>query len=139
MKKVDFMPTNHQSPNSRPLRVGEEIRHALAFIFMRGETNDPVIDKASVTVSEVRVSPDLKNATAFVMPLGGRNKEAVLEALVRAAPEFRRQIASKVELRYMPRIHFKLDESYDVASKIDALLKSPGVARDLAENDKAKE
>lgn len=120
--------------SQRQLRVGEEIRHALSSIFMRGETNDPGIDDNSITVSEVRISPDLKNATAFVMPLGGGTPEkraAVMEALVRSRGIIRTLVSSKMLLRHAPRIHFKLDESYDQAHHIETLLNSPKVAQDL--------
>lgn len=85
----------------------------------------------SITVSEVRVAPDMKNATAFVMPLGGQNKENLLNALKIAAPELRYLVSKKMELRYMPRIVFQLDESFEVAEKIELLLKKPEVAKDL--------
>lgn len=107
---------------SRPLKVGEEIRHALSDIFLRGELYDPELQGVSITVSEVRVSPDLKNATAYVMPLAGANKEEILDALNRAAPGIRYLVSEKVELRYMPRLNFKLDTSYEEAGKINALL-----------------
>lgn len=101
---------------------------------MRGETGAPELDGVSITVSEVRVSPDLKNATAYVMPLGGEKKQDVLEALIRHAPHLRVLVANKMALRYMPRIHFKLDVSYEEASRIDALLRDPSVARDIKGN-----
>jgi ribosome-binding factor A len=120
-----------KSNAQRPLRVGEEIRHALADIFMRGECHSPALAKFSITVSEVRVSPELKNATAYVMSLGGLYKEEMLEALKEAAPELRYLASKKVKLRYMPRIHFALDKSFDEAERINKLLKQPEVARDL--------
>jgi len=119
------------SPNPRPLRVGEEIRHLLADIFMRGECRSPELFDAQITVSEVRVSPDLKNATAYVMPLAGANKEELFLALKDAAPEIRHLLSKRVKLRYTPRIYFALDESFDEAERIENLLKSPEVARDL--------
>lgn len=124
-------PVHHSKPGNRPLRVGEEIRHALSQLIMRGETGSPDLDGVSITVSEVRVSPDLKNATAYVMPLGGEQKQAVLESLIRVAPHLRVLVAKQMALRYMPRIHFKLDDSYEEASRIDALLRNPHVARDI--------
>src|SRR5690606_29075022 len=120
-----------KSGGSRPLKVGEELRHALADIFMRGESNAEALTGASITVSEVRVSPDLKNATAYVMPLAGENKESILAALKEAAPEIRYLVSKKVELRYMPKIHFALDNSFDEAQRISQLLRKPEVARDL--------
>ena len=118
-------------PNQRQLRVGEEIRHVLADIFMRGECYDPDIQKTPITVSEVRISPDLKNATAYVMPLGGMNKDAVMAALARNAPILRKLVSDRMRLRYAPRIGFKIDNSFEEAHKIELLLKTPEVARDL--------
>lgn len=123
--------TTKKGASQRQLRVAEEIRHTLSGIFMREEFADPAMHKVSLTVSEVRISPDLKNATAYVMPLGGVNKQGVLEALGRLSPQIRHLVSQKVMLRYSPRIHFRLDESYDEASRIDALLRSPEVVKDL--------
>lgn len=117
--------------SQRQLRVGEEIRHVLAGIFMRGECYDPDVMNNSITVSEVRISPDLKNATAYFMPLGGKNSALVLAALIRNAPILRKLVSDKMKLRYAPRIHFRLDHSFDEAHRIEELLKSPAVARDL--------
>jgi ribosome-binding factor A len=111
--------------------VGEEIRHVLAEIFMRGECYDPDVTATPITVSEVRISPDLKNATAYFMPLGGLNRDVVLAALIRNAPILRKLVSDKMKLRYAPRIHFTLDNSFDEAHRIDLLLKNPAVARDL--------
>ena len=118
-------------PTQRQLRVGEEIRHVLAGIFMRGECYDPDVQAASITVSEVRISPDLKNATAYFMPLGGKNRDAVLAALIRNNSILRKLVSDRMKLRYAPRIHFRLDNSFDEAHRIEQLLKSPAVARDL--------
>ena len=115
----------------RNLRVGEEIRHALADIFIRGEVHSMDLFGASITVSEVRVSPDLKNATAFVMPLAGENKEALITALKMSSPELRHLVSKRVKLRHVPKIFFSLDESYDEAERINNLLKKPEVVRDL--------
>lgn len=124
-----------KAPTQRQLRVGEEIRHSLSYILSRGEIREPALQGVMITVTEVRVSPDLKNATAFIIPLGGGDKEAtapLIEALKRASPYLRRLVADKVNLRYAPRISFQHDESFDEASKIDALLRRPEVARDLS-------
>lgn len=118
-------------PSQRQLRVGEEIRHVLAGIFMRGECYDPDVVNTSITVSEVRISPDLKNATAYFMPLGGINRDKVLAALIRNAPIMRKLVSDQMNLRYAPRIHFTLDNSFDEAHHIENLLRSPKVARDL--------
>ncbi len=117
-------------PSQRQLRVGEEIRHALADIFLYGEANDPDIS-STITVSEVRISPDLKNATAYFMPLGGLRRKEVLEALTRAAPHLRYLVGKRMLLRHAPRISFRLDTTYDEAHKIEQLLSKPEVARDL--------
>jgi len=131
MAKLHDLFSNKGSQGQRPKRVGEEIRRALSEIFMRGECNFPGLMNASITVAEVRVAPDMKNATAFFMPLGGQNKKEMLDALKIAAPELRYLVSKKMQLRYMPRIHFSLDESFEEAEKIDLLLKKPEVAKDL--------
>ena len=131
MVKLHDLFSQKGASGQRPKRVGEEIRRALSEIFLRGECNFPSLANASITVSEVRVAPDMKNATAFVMPLGGQNKKELLDALKIAAPELRYLVSKKMALRYMPKIHFSLDESFEVAEKIDLLLKKPEVAKDL--------
>lgn len=121
-----------QPAGQRQLRVGEEIRHALADLFLRGECHDLDIAGVSVTVSEVRLSPDLKHATAFVMPLGGKKRDEVIDVLTGFAPVLRTMVGSKLRMRYTPRIHFKLDTSFEEAGRINQLLLSPAIARDLA-------
>ncbi len=118
-------------PGQRQLRVGEEIRHALARILAGGAVRDPALQYIRITVTEVRVSPDLKHATAFVMPLGGRDAAAALAGLRRGAAYLRMRVAREVKLRVAPTIAFELDASFDRASRIDALLRRPDVARDL--------
>jgi ribosome-binding factor A len=139
MPRDDFQ--SNSGTNTRPLRVGEAIRHALADIFMRGECHMPELAHSgiSITVSEVRVSPDLKNATAYVMPLAGEHKEELIKALKEATPELRYLVSKKVDLRYMPRIHFTLDNSFDEAQRINNLLKNPEVARDLEKDRNPEE
>ena len=127
----DLFPDKKTGGSQRNLRVGEEIRHALADIFIRGEVHSMDLLGASITVSEVRVSPDLKDATAFVMPLAGANKELLFEALKKSAPELRHLVSKRVKLRYTPRIFFTLDNSYEEASRINNLLNKPEVVRDL--------
>jgi len=122
------MANSGQSP--RALRVGEEMRHALARIFEHG-LHDPALADVALTVTEVRVSPDLKNATAFVVPLGGSHAADVMAGLKRVEGYLRREIAQAVRLRYAPALHFALDTSFEHASQIDALLRRPEVARDL--------
>ncbi len=122
----------YKAPSQRQLRVGEELRHALAWILERGEIRDPGLGGAAITVTEVRISPDLGNATAFVMPLGGDDVPGVVEALNRAVPFVRRQLGKAVKLRRLPALDFVADTSFDEAGRIEALLKTPPVARDLA-------
>ncbi|MDQ2104156.1 30S ribosome-binding factor RbfA [Azospirillum isscasi] len=118
-------------PSQRQLRVGEEIRHALADLFRRGDFHDPELADLNVTVTEVRISPDLRNATAFVTPLGGGHMDETLSALRRAAPFLRGQIARAINLRHAPTLSFEADTSFDYAGRIDAILHSPAVARDV--------
>ena len=115
----------------RQLRVGEELRHALAQLFERGDMRDPDLRGASITVTQVDCSPDLRNAVAYVMPLGGVDRERLLAAMRRAAPYFRSQLARMVELRHAPDLQFRIDESFDYAGRINQLLHSPDVARDI--------
>ena len=117
-------------PSQRQLRVGEEIRQALAQMFAHGETHIPALDSGSITVSEVRVSPDLKNATVYVMPLAGANKESIMAQLKEHTSRMRHLLRHKVILRYLPKLTFKLDTSYEVASRIHQLLESDRVKRD---------
>ena len=119
-------------PSLRLLRVGENVRHAISAIMTRGDVQDPDLDGTSVTVSEVRVSPDLRNATVFVMPLGGDDQGSIIKALNRNSAYIRGEMSKVVHMKYMPRLKFKLDDSFDEASHIDALLKDPKVQRDLA-------
>jgi ribosome-binding factor A len=118
-------------PNQRQLRVGEELRHALVTILRESPPRDPDLQDANVTVTEVRISPDLKNATAFVMPLAGQNETTTVAALNRASPYFRAQVARNVQLRYAPAVHFELDTSFAYAERIEGLLNAPDVKRDI--------
>jgi ribosome-binding factor A len=120
------------------LRVGEELRHALAQLLRPGELRDPALRDANITVTEVRVSPDLRNATAFVMPLAGANADETMAGLKRSAPFLKARIARIVELRQAPNIGFAFDTAFDSAAHIAALLQRPEVERDLhppAEHD----
>ena len=121
-----------KAPGQRQLRVGEQLRHALAEVMARGDLRDPELRDVPITVTEVRVSPDLKNATAFVMPLGGGDIDRLLAALARAAPYLRGQMARVVQLRFTPALSFLADTSFDEAQHIDSLLRTPTVAADLA-------
>lgn len=117
--------------SQRQNRVGEVLRHAVAEILARGDLRDPDLKGVSVTVTEVAVSPDLKNATAFIMPLGGGDADRVEEALNRCARYVRGQVSKMVTLRYSPQIRFAVDTSFDSADRIKSILDKPGVRRDL--------
>jgi ribosome-binding factor A len=117
--------------SQRRRRVGEELRHLIAQILREGDYRDPVLRSASITVSEVRVSPDLRNATAYVMPLGGANAAEILAALKRSTPFLRSLVARGLTLRYVPELTFAFDETFDEADRIAALLALPEVERDL--------
>jgi ribosome-binding factor A len=120
-----------RAASQRQRRVGEELRHLMAQILRDGDYRDPVLRATSVTVSEVRVSPDLRNATVYVMPLGGANAAEILAALKRSTPFLRSLVARELTLRYVPNLTFALDESFDQADRIAALLALPEVERDL--------
>ncbi|MGC4023737.1 MAG: 30S ribosome-binding factor RbfA [Mesorhizobium sp.] len=125
-------------PSQRQLRVGEQVRHALSEMLQRGEVRDDLIETTVISVSEVRMSPDLKIATAFVSPLGARDDRAVIDALNRNARFIRGSMSPALrQMKYMPEFRFRLDTSYDNMAKIDELLRSPEVKRDLdnEEND----
>lgn len=125
------------APSQRQLRVGEELRHALVRILGRDELRDPEMQGVLTTVTEVRVSPDLRNATVFILPFAGGDGGRIVAALNRAAGFLRSQIAHEIRLRYAPTINFVLDESFAQAQRIDSLLHDPRVARDLAPDDPA--
>jgi ribosome-binding factor A len=120
-------------PSQRQLRVAEVIRRALSDILARGEIHDPELSAASITVSEVRCTPDLRQATAFVLPLGGVNTEPVLAALRRNRGEIRRLVTSMVDLRHSPQISFQPDTSFDRMDRTRELLGRPEVRRDVEE------
>jgi ribosome-binding factor A len=125
-----------RGPTQRQLRVGEELRHVLASVFEKGVIRDPGLAGVSVTVSEVRVGADLRSATVFVVPLGGGNADAMLNALARARSFLRRRIAEAVRLKFVPDLIFRLDPSFDEAEHIEQLLRDPAVARDLDRSGK---
>jgi ribosome-binding factor A len=126
-------------PTQRQLRVGEEIRHVLAGLFTRTEFRDPELEGVLITVTEVRISPDLKHATAFVTRLGRSDVDASLPALKRAAPFLRAQVAREIRLRVAPDISFQPDTALDYAMHIGELLQKPEVARDLGAGEDAGE
>jgi ribosome-binding factor A len=117
------------------LRVGELVRHALAGLFSRGEIEDPLLSGKVITVPEVRMTPDLKLANAYVMPLGGEGAEAVVEALNRHKRFIRGRIAPELDLKFAPDLKFFVDDTFDAYGKIDALLRSDRVQRDLHPDD----
>ena len=125
---------NTKGPSVRTLRVGEQVRHALSDVLMRGEVHDPVLASHMVSVTEVRMSPDLRHATAFVKPLLGKDEDAVLKALRTNTAFLQREVASSVKLRFAPKLKFIADESFDEGSHVDRLLRDPKVARDLAKD-----
>ena len=121
----------------RLLRVGEQVRHALADILMRGGVHDEVLASNSVSVTEVRMSPDLRHATVFVIPLLGANAQGVLKALRTNTAFLQSEAARRVNTKYAAKLKFLLDESFDEGSHIDALLRAPKVAQDLEGRDEA--
>ena len=126
---------NHreQTPggSQRQLRVGELVRHAVAEMLMRGDVHDPVIEGHLITVPEVRMSPDLRLATIYVMPMGGRDANEVVAAFDKHKKYLRAEIAHRVSLKFAPDIRFRVDERFDEAERIERLLRSPQVKRDL--------
>ena len=131
-KRDSHKPTG---PSQRMLRVGELVRHALASLFARGEIEDDLLASKVITVPEVRMSPDLKLASAYVMPLGGEGAEEVVAALTRHARFIRGRIAPELDLKYAPEIRFFVDETFEELGKIDALLRSDRVQRDLQHDE----
>jgi ribosome-binding factor A len=125
-----------KGPSQRQLRVGEQVRHALADVLARGEVRDDIIEATVISVSEVRMSPDLKIATAFVAPLAAKDNDAVIKALAHNAKFIRGRVSGALrQMKYMPEFRFRLDTSFDNMAKIDQLLRSPEVARDLGKDD----
>jgi len=129
------MSGKEKAPSQRMLRMGELVRHALAEIFSRGDVHDPVLETHVITIPEVSMTPDLRHATAYVMPLGGKDSRAVLDALNRNKKYMRGVIAKKLQAKFTPDLHFRIDERFDRAEKIDKLLRQPEVQRDLKPKD----
>src|SRR5690606_2852481 len=124
--------TSKAPPGQRQLRVGERLRHILADILRRGQLRDPLLENAHlITVTAVDIGPDLQHAVAYVMPLGGHNADAIVTALNKAAGYFRSEMASELDLRYTPKISFRIDKSFDEADHIDRLLRGESVRKDL--------
>jgi ribosome-binding factor A len=140
--KVIFwtMPRHHQKNSSAPgrsqrqLRVGESVRHAMADILAQGSVHDADLEGHIITVPEVRMSPDLKLATIYVMPLGGRDTERVIAALDRNKKFLRGEVARRVNLKFAPDIRFRVDERFDEAERIEKLLRTPAVRKDLEQD-----
>ncbi|WP_419951985.1 30S ribosome-binding factor RbfA [Methylobacterium sp.] len=122
---------NPSGPSQRQQRVAELIRHAIAEVLQRGDIQDPVLGSHVITVPEVRMSPDLKIATAYIMPLGGLDEKPVIAALERNKKALRQEVARRVNLKFAPDLRFLRDETFDEADRIDALLRSEKVRRDL--------
>lgn len=124
------------APSQRQLRVGEQVRHAISQALQRGDVSDDALANTVISVSEVRMSPDLKIATAYVSPLGAADKDVVVAALNRHARYIRGRITPALrQMKYMPELRFRVDDSFENFNKIDRLLKSPEVARDLGGDD----
>jgi ribosome-binding factor A len=123
--------TTPETRSVRVLRVGEQVRHVLSEILMRGEVHDELLDKHPVSITEVRMSPDLRHATVFVKPLLGENEAAVLKALRTNTAYLQKEVASRVQQKYAAKLKFLSDESFDEGTHIDTLLKAPKVAQDL--------
>ncbi len=119
-------------PTQRQQRVAELIRHALAEVLSRGDIQDDVLTNNVITIPEVRMTPDLKLATAYVMPLGGKDEDAVIKALDKNKKVLRQEVARRVNLKFAPDLRFLRDESFDEAARIDALLRTEKVMRDTA-------
>jgi ribosome-binding factor A len=127
-----------ETPESRAvrlLRVGEQVRHTLSDILARGDVHDETLAKHMVTVTEVRMSPDLRHATAFIKPLLGKDEEAVLKALRTNTAYLQREVAGRVRMRFAAKLKFLADESFDEGSHVDKLLKNPHVAQDLGQTE----
>jgi ribosome-binding factor A len=125
--------TGNAEPSVRVLRVGEQVRHVLADILQRGDVHDDVLASHLVSVTEVRMSPDLRHATVFVKALLGKDEEAVLKALRTNTAYLQREVAKRIKTRFAAKLKFLSDESFEEGSHIDALLRDPKVARDLDE------
>lgn len=127
--------TSDKGPTQRQLRAGELIRHALVEILQREELREPELQGVSITVTEVRPSPDLKQATVFCTALGVHRGGAVIKSLNNAAPHLRHELGRRIEMKYTPQLAFRYDDSFDEAERIDAILSRPDVARDLPHSD----
>ena len=130
---------NPDEPSVRLLRVGEQVRHILSEILARGDVHDETLAKHMVSVTEVRMSPDLRHATVFVKPLLGKDEEVVIKALRTNTAYLQREVAHRVKMKYAAKLKFLADESFDEGSHIDSLLRSPKVSQDLEEGESSKD
>ena len=121
----------------RALRVGEQVRHVLSELLTRGDVHDDVLTSTTISITEVRMSPDLRHAIVFVKPLLGRDEEVVLKALRTNTAFFQREVAARVRTKYAAKLKFLADDSFDTGSHIDRLLSGPKVAQDLARDDES--
>ena len=132
----------HRGPprpaSQRQLRVGELVRHAVSEMLIRGDVHDPVLEGHLITIPEVRMTPDLRLATIYVMPLGGRDEKEVLDALERNKKYVRGEISRRVNLKFAPEVRFRLDERFSEAERIEKLLRTPVVQRDLTPGEQAR-
>jgi len=138
------MPRHHRKSSAvggsqRQLRVGETVRHAVADILVNGSVHDPDLEGHIITVPEVRMSPDLKLATIYVMPLGGRDTGIVIAALERHKKFLRGEVARRVNLKFSPDLRFRVDDRFDEAERIEKLLRTPAVQKDLASDSQDSE
>ncbi|MBB4100050.1 30S ribosome-binding factor RbfA [Sphingomonas kyeonggiensis] len=131
--------TTTEERSVRLLRVGEQVRHVLSEILQRGDVHDEVLAKHMVSITEVRMSPDLRHATVFVKPLLGKDEEVVIKALRTNTAYLQREVANRVKMKYAAKLKFLADESFDEGSHIDKLLRDPKVAQDLGDEDGAGE
>jgi ribosome-binding factor A len=127
-------PATPETRSVRLLKVGEQVRHILSELLTRGEVHDDVLAKCAVSVTEVRMSPDLRHAHAYVKPLLGADEDVVLKALRTHTAFFQKEVAGRMKLKYAAKIKFLADESFDEAARIEALLRDPKVARDLGDS-----
>lgn len=131
MAKKNHHDAGPAGPSQRALRAGELVRHAIAEVLSRGDVHDPVLSGHLITIPEVRMSPDLRQATVYVMPLGGKNTPQVLEALENNKKFLRTEVAHRVNLKFAPELKFRFDDRFDEAERIEKLLRTPAVKRDL--------
>jgi len=131
MAKKNHHEAGPAGPSQRALRAGELVRHAIAEVLSRGDVHDPVLSGHLITIPEVRMSPDLQQATVYVMPLGGKDTKQVLDALENNKKFLRTEVAHRVNLKFAPELKFRFDDRFDEAERIEKLLRTPAVKRDL--------